>query len=217
MHIKRNNMGKFWPVPRKGTKYLAVPSHNKAHAISLVIALRDVLKVVKNKKELKRMLNDKKIQINHKEIRETNYPLSLFDIITFTESKKNYKTILSKDKKLRFEEISGKESETKVFKILDKKIIPGNLVQFNLMHGKNITSKEKANVGDSMIISLKDNKIEKIVPLEKGREAFVTDGKHAGQIGKIEEIVERGGKKIAKIKSEEGKTNVWVKNIIAIK
>ena len=26
MHIKRNNMQKFWPVPRKGTKFVAVPT-----------------------------------------------------------------------------------------------------------------------------------------------------------------------------------------------
>ena len=57
MHIKRKNIGKFWPVPRKGTKYLAVPSHNNSESISLVVVIRDVLKLVRNKKELKRLLN----------------------------------------------------------------------------------------------------------------------------------------------------------------
>jgi len=216
MHLKRNNIGKFWPIPRKGTKYLAVPSHNQNEAMPLVVVLRNVLKVVKNKKELKRLLNEKKIQVNHKEIKETNYPICLFDIISFPESKNNYKVVLSKDKKMIFEEISGKKSETKVYKLMNKKMLTNKITQFNLMQGKNIISKEKANVGDSILFNLKDNKIEKIIPLEKGREAFVMNGKHASHVGKIEELVERGGKLIAKIKSDDGKINVWTKNIIVI-
>ena len=217
MHLKRNNIPKFWPIPRKGTKYLAVPSHNKNESISLVVVIRDVLKLVKNKKELKRLLNEGKIELNHKIIKDTNYPVALFDVISLPEAKKNYKTGLSAEKKMIFEEVSEKESENKIYKIMDKKLIVGGKTQFNLIQGKNIITKEKANVGDSLLFNLKSNKIEKVIPMEKGKEAFVTDGKHAGHFGKIEEIIERGGKKLAKIHSEKGKINVWIKNLIAIK
>ena len=71
-HLKRQGIGKFWPIKRKGTAYLAVATHNQKESIPLVVVLRDVLKIVKNKKELKRALNDKQILINQKEIRETN-------------------------------------------------------------------------------------------------------------------------------------------------
>jgi len=84
------------------------------------------------------------------------------------------------------------------------------------MHGKNIISKEKAKTGDSVVLNLKDNKIIKIIPMEKEKEVFVIKGKHAGHRGKISEIMERGGKSIAKIISDEGKVNVWIKNIIVI-
>ena len=43
MYLKRHKIGKFWPVPRKGTKYLAVATHNKNDAIPLVVVVRDVL------------------------------------------------------------------------------------------------------------------------------------------------------------------------------
>jgi len=217
MHIKRNNLGKFWPIPRKGTKYLAVPKHNKSEAVSLIVVMREILKVVKNKKELKRLLNEKKVQVNYNNVNETNYPICLFDTINLADAKKNYRAMLSKEKKMIFEEVSGKESEVKVYKILNKKILPGGKVQFNLMHGKNIVLKEKANVGDSLIFNSKENKVEKIIPAEKGREAFILNGKHAGHVGKIEDIIERGGKILAKITSEKGRVNVWIKNIIIIK
>lgn len=217
MHIKRLTVGKFWPVPRKGTKYLAVPKHNKIKAIALVVVMRDILKLVRNKRELKRLLNEKKVLVNGKAVKETNYPLSLFDILSLHELKKSYKVLLSKEKKMIFEEVSGKESEMKVYKVLDKKILPGKKIQLNLMDGRNIISKEKVNVGDSIKFNLKDNKEEGVIKLEKGKEVFITDGKHAGYEGKIEDIMERGGKKLAKISTENGRVNVWIKNIIAIK
>ena len=107
MHLNRSNIGKFWAVPKKGTKYVAVASHNKGESIPLVVVARDLLKIVRNRKELQKSINEKKIKINHKEVRNTNYPVCLFDILTF--GNKNYKTFLSEHKKLVFEEISEKD------------------------------------------------------------------------------------------------------------
>ena len=214
MHLKRHKIGKFWPVPRKGTKYLAVATHNKNDAIPLVVIIRDVLKLVKNKKELQRIINERKIQINHKEIRETNYPICLFDVINFPDIKKNYRAMLSTNKKMTFEEIPDEESKTKIFKVISKKTLSNKKMQLNLIHGKNIISNEKVETGDSVVLNLKDNKILKIIPMKEGGNVFVIKGKHAGHQGKIQEIMDRGGKSIAKIISDEGKVNVWIKNII---
>ena len=214
MHLKRHKIGKFWPVPRKGTKYLAVATHNKNDAIPLVVVVRDVLKLVKNKKELQRIINERRIQINHKEIRETNYPVCLFDVINLPDIKKNYRAMLSTNKKMIFEEIPDEEAKTKIFKVISKKTLSNKKMQLNLIHGKNIISNEKVKTGDSVVLDLKDNKILKIIPMKEGGNVFVIKGKHAGHQGKIQEIMDRGGKSIAKIISDEGKVNVWIKNII---
>ncbi|MFA7707648.1 MAG: hypothetical protein WCX73_01750 [Candidatus Pacearchaeota archaeon] len=213
-YLNRQNIGVFWPIPKKGTKYLAVASYNKDESIPLIVVLRDILKIVTNKKELKGLINEKKIQINHKEIKDTNFPVCLFDVINLVEIKKNYLAVFSEKKKMIFKEVSEKDSETKVFKVLNKKILPEKKIQFNLMHGKNIISKEKVNTGDSILLNLKNNSIIKIIPMEKGKNAFIMKGKHMGKSGKIENTMQRGGKTIAKIISKEGKINVWVKNII---
>jgi len=217
MYLKRNNIPKFWPIPRKGTKYLAVASHNQEESIPLVVVMREILKLVKNKKELQRAINEKQIIINHKTIKNVNYPISIFDVISLPLVKKNFKVWLSDKKKIIFEEVTDKEAETKIFKVLNKKIISGNKIQLNLMNGININSNEKVNTGDSIILNLKDKKIVKVIAMEHGKEVFILKGKHAGNKGKIEEIVLRGGKQIAKIISDKGKINVWIKNLIAIK
>lgn len=216
-HLKRNKIGKFWTIPRKGTKYLAVASHNKNESVPLSVVMRDILKLVRNKKELQRLLNEKQVLINQKEVRETNYPLGLFDVLSLLGSKQNYKVGLSKHKKLIFEEISEKDAEIKIYKILGRKVLAGGKMQLNLNCGKNILSKDKLKIGDSIVLNLKDNKIMKTLSLEKGKVAFVIKGKHTGVQGQIEEIMERGGKTLVKIKSEDEKINVWIKNIIVIK
>ena len=149
-YLKRNNFGKFWPIPRKGTTYVAVSSHNKKESIPLIIVMRDILKLVKTKKELRKLINEKQIKINGKEIRETNYPICLFDVLALDTLGKNYKAVLSEKKKFVFEEISGKEAKSKPYKVLSKKILAKGNVQLNLMYGKNIISKEKVNIGDSI-------------------------------------------------------------------
>ena len=91
MHIKRKTIGNFMPVPRTGTKYMAVPGHNQRDSMSLILVMRDILKLVKTKKELKKVLNEKKVLVNGKIVNETNYPLSLYDVLGLPSAKKYYR------------------------------------------------------------------------------------------------------------------------------
>lgn len=230
MHKNRHNMGNFWPVAKKGNKYVATSRHNVSSSIPLSVIMRDVLKLVKTTRELKKALSEKQIKISGKEIRDTNYPVGLFDIVS--AGGKDYRVLLGTNKKFKMED--AKDSDKKVVKIIGKKNLGKKGIQFNLIDGRNVLSKEKASVGDSAIVSLKDGKISKIVKMEKGNEGYVVRGKHTGVMGKIQEIMEQGGKHIAVIKTsgeskdssdpktskevsgDKEKINVWVKNVIAM-
>ena len=204
-------MKKFWPVPKKGTKYVAVSLHNKNNSIPLSVIIRDILKLVKSVKELKKILNEKLIKINGKIIKDIKYPVELFDIINING--KNYKTNFN-GKKMFFEEIK-KDDGSKVLKIIGKKNLGNNKIQFNLMDGRNIISDEKANVNDSVVFDFNNKKIRKIVKMEKGNTAFVVSGKNSGMKGKIIEILNRDNKKLATVDAEK-KITVWIKNIIVM-
>ena len=217
MYTKRNKAPKNWPIPRKGTKFVAVPTHNQKTSIPLVIVAREMLKVVQTAKELKKLINEKQIKINGKDVKSINYPINLFDTLSLKDSKKHYRAILSSTKKFSFIEVPEKETLTKTYKIIGKKILPGKKVQLNLMEGFNVITTEKAKVGDSVILSFKDNKIQKVIPIEKGKNVYVFAGKHIGNKGKVNEIISKGDKSIALVKTEnKEEVNVWVKNLIAI-
>ncbi len=209
MHLKRTKAEKTWPIPRKGSVYLAKPSHAKKHGIALIIMIRDVLEIVKSKKEAKKILNQGKIKINNKAIRDEKYPLLIFDKLEI--GGKIYQIIISENKKFEAREV--KNLETKTAKIINKKILKSGKIQINLSDGRNITSKEKLKTGDSLVLNLKDNKIEKILQLKEGADIYVTGGKHLGKMGKIEKIDAKNG--LAEVKSKD-KINIKLDNLMVI-
>jgi len=215
MHLKRKNINKFWPINKTGTKYLAVACHEKNNSIPLIVFLRDVLKLVKSKKELKPILNKKKIIVNGNIIKEPNYPLLLYDCLSFPEIKKHYRIILL-NKKLSYEEINEKESIEKIYKVINKKVLIGKKIQLNLIGGKNILTNEKINVGDFILLNNKDNKLIKIISLKNNVKVMVVKGKHIGKEGVIISIEKAGENTIAKLKTKDGELNVNVSNLYVI-
>lgn len=212
MHINRKNIGRVWPIPRKGTKYVAVSTHNRKSSMPLSVVMRDIFKLVKNVQELKKILNERKIKINGKEIRDVKYPIGLFDILSFNT--KNYRSSFN-GKKNFFEEVKNEESQTKIIKIIGRNKLKNNVIQLNLMDGRNILTNEKAEINDSVLYNFNSKKIKKIIKMDKGSVGFVIKGKHSGEKGKILDIINAGGKKLAVIDSKE-KITVWTKNIIVV-
>ena len=214
MHLKRQSIKKSWPIPRKGTKYLAVAAHEKNQGIPLSVVMRDILGLTRNKKELQKLINDKKVLVNGKTVRDVKYPILLFDSISFPEVKKHYRAVL-KDKKMSFEEESESAAKNRAYRVMNKKQLKGNKTQLNLSNGKNLLSSEKVDTGDFVVLNFDDNKIVKKISLQKGTEAIVVKGKHMGMQGKIKEITGEGNSKIAEIVVDGEGIKVDIENLFA--
>ncbi len=209
MHLKRTSAPKSWPIARKGTKYLASPSHAKKHGIPLIIMMRDILKIVRNKKEAKQILNQKKIKVNDKIVKDEKFPLVLFDKLEI--GNEIYQIIINENKK--FEAKKVKSLETKTVKIIGKKILKKGKVQINLNDGRNIITNDEFNTGDSLVVNLKGKNIEKVLHMQAGAEVYILAGKHIGKQGKIAKIDEKNN--LAELAGKD-KINVKLNNLIAI-
>jgi small subunit ribosomal protein S4e len=92
--------------------------------------------------------------------------------------------------------------------------LKGKKTQLNLSDGRNFLSDLKCNMNDSVLINLKDGKIEKFIPMKEKTKAVVFSGKHIGKKGEITELnVEE---KTAKIKSGDKEINVLIKQLMVI-
>lgn len=207
MHVKRQTIEGTWPVPRKGTKYLVVASDNKKNGIPILIIIRDLMNIAKDRREARKIILDKKVLVNDKVIRKDNFSVLPFDIIQIGEEK----YVLGFSDNGKFQINKTKTSE-RTLKVIGKKLLNKKRVQLNLLYGSNIIEKDKIKIGDSMVI--KDKKIVRTIKLAEGKKAIILSGKHIGKEGRIEKIDEKN--KIATIASEGKKINVSTKRIMAV-
>ncbi len=215
MHLKRQKTPKNWPIYRKGTKYVARPLSDLKKGISILMVLRDVLNIVNNRKEAKQVIYLKKILLNGKHIKDEKQSALLFDVVKIADLNKNYIVSLSEKGKIILSEISEKESDTKISKIINKKILRGRKIQLNLNDGRNFISEIPCKTNDSVVIDLRNKKIEKCLSLKTGSEVIVFSGKHSGKKGVVKNI--QSEKKIAEIDSKGEIINVLIKQFMVIK
>lgn len=210
-HLKRQTIPKTWPIPRKGNKFV-VESGDKG--IPLLIVLRDILEIARNRREVKKALIKKDILVCGKGAKDEKKNLFLNDTITLVPSKKSFRIIFSDKGKYATEEISEKESLEKISKIVGKKTLKGKKVQLNLFDGRNYIIEEKCKVNDSVKVDFKKNKITKFIELkEKGKVAAI-GGKHSGKRGTIDNIDKE--KKISLVDIGKEKINVLNEDLMAI-
>jgi small subunit ribosomal protein S4e len=179
-----------------------------------------MLKLAKDRREVKKALNFKQILLNHRVVFSDKDNALLFDIITIIPPKesnlpeKNYKIIIGKNKKFELKEINKQESEHKISKVINKTTLKGKKTQINLSDGRNFISNLKCKTNDSVLINLKNKKIEKCIPLKKDSKAIVFAGKHAGEEGIIKEIDE--DKNMVKLESDHEMINILIKQIMVL-
>ena len=216
-HIKKTQMPNAWPVPRKGKgkRFVAVPSHATSKGISVLFLLRDVLKIVKTRKEARYMTLNGMVKINNTARKDENFPVQVFDTLNLEKAKLNYKLEIV-NRKFKLVEISAKEAETKIVKIIGKKTISKDKIQMNLDDGQNFLTKEKFSVGDSVVLNTVENKIVKILPLKEGAKIEVIVGKHAGEKGELVGFDELTRGRTYQIKLEDKTVSLPYKTILVI-
>jgi small subunit ribosomal protein S4e len=213
-HLKRQKTPKNWPIKRKGSVFIAKPNFSLNKGVSLLFFIRDMLKAVKTRKELKQAIHEKKILVNGNLAKEEKNTLMLFDKISFVPQNKNYELDLGEKGKFVQKEISEKETKNKISKIINKKTLNKKKTQINLSDGRNFISDLKCKTNDSVLINLKEKKIEKCLALKEKAKAMVFTGKHAGKRGQIEKI--KPERKMVSLKTDKEKINVLIKQIMVI-
>ena len=213
MHLKRQQSPKSWPVERKGTKYLVKPK-GVANGIPMLIVLRDMLEIAQNRKEVKRAINMKNVLLNQKLIKDEKTSAVLFDTISVVPTKKNYRLTFSEKGKFQLDEIKENETGEKIVKVINKKMLKGKKTQINLSDGRNFLSDLKCNVNDSVLVNMKEKKIEKCVPLKEKSKIFVFEGKHVGKQGTIEKIIKE--QKMVEADVNGNKINILIKQLVVV-
>ena len=191
-HLRNIAIPKTWPISRKKYYWIIRPSTNGykfEYSMPILLWLRDYLKIVKNKKEAKYLLRNEKVLVNNKKIKDLGYSVGLFDVISIKDLNKNYRVVMSNNLKLRLIEIPEQEKDLKIIKIIRKNLVNGGKIQVTGIDGRNFIIDDKnIKTGDSILFNTKENKIEKIIKMNKGNLIYIFYGAKVSTIGKLEDI-----------------------------
>lgn len=96
---------------------------------------------------------------------------------------------------LQYRPISADEASWKVCRIEGKTTIKGGRTQLNLHDGRNILvddpSKDAYSTGDSLKISLPDQKVVEHIRFAEGTRCYLIGGAHVGSTAEVTEYVEK--------------------------
>lgn len=193
IHLKRLAAPKTWHVNRKKIKFITKPApgpHSLQNGIALGTLLKETLKYAYTTKEAKKMMHTDEIKVDGKARKDFRFPIGIFDTLEFTKTGECFRVILNKNGKIGVIKISREESIIKPCKIIGKKKIKGHL-QLNLHDGKNVTvDKDTYKVGDTIILNLPGQEIGKHIKMDKKSAIFLIGGKHIGEVGNVEDIIQ---------------------------
>jgi small subunit ribosomal protein S4e len=217
--LKRKPAPRFWPIHRKEFVWVVKPSpgpHSLENCLPLTIVLRDILGFAKTRKEAKTIVSQGKVYVDGKVRREDNFPAGLMDVISIPDIDKCFR-ILPSSKGLILHPINKEESNFKLCRIENKKVVEKGHIQLNLHDGSNIMVKvadpknpqeDAYKTLDTVKISLPERQILEHIRMKENNFTIITSGKNIGKYGKIIEIEETEGKKrmnfLVTIEDEKG-------------
>ncbi len=217
-HLKRLAAPRSWPLSRKTHTWIVRPSpgpHPQDWGIPIGVVLRDMLDHCDTGREAKRIIGSREVLIDGKPVTNHKHPVGIMDVISIPTVKEHYRFLLDARGRFTNIKLTDKEAAWKMVRIENKTTVKGGLIQLNLHDGRNILLKKNAyKTGDTLKISVPEQKILGHYPLAKGNSAILVAGKHAGELVHVEDYTPTRNPRENIVTFEEGfatvKYNVFI-------
>ena len=202
-HMKRLVMPTTWTTQqKKGIKWITrtnAGSHSLEEGMPLVLILREMLHHANTAREVKQILQNQTVLVDGTRRKDHRFNVGFMDTVSIPLLKESYRVSIDSNGRLSVLKIDEKEAKEKLCKIKGKGLFQGK-TQLQLSDGRNVlVEKGSYKTGDSIVITVPEQKIQSHVAFEKGATVLLTGGKKVGVIGTVEEIKEN----IVKIKAEK--------------
>ncbi|KFM14296.1 30S ribosomal protein S4e [Marine Group I thaumarchaeote SCGC AAA799-O18] len=191
--LKRQMAPKFWGITRKDKRFVITVrpgGHPKDQSIPSAVLLRDTLKKVTTLREAKSVIYNGKVSVDGVTRKSLHHPIGLMDVITLEGTTDIYRLVPENGRLLKPLKIDSTEKSKKLVKVTSKVTIKEGKTQLGFHDGRSLITDTNANVNDTCLIQIPEQKILDVIKLEKNSQVIVTKGVNAGQIGRIDIIKE---------------------------
>lgn len=184
MHRKRYAVPRKWTLGSKEETWAPGPRpgpHSSQDSVPLRLVLREMLEVAENAREAKRMVSEGLIEINEEVTRDDTLPVGLFDVVSVGED--DYRMLIDQKDRFFLKEVG--DGDIRLEKVVGATTLKGGDRQMKLASGETLVG--DVETGSTLVLRMPERDVQRTVGMEAGNLAFVTDGKHAGQLATIEE------------------------------
>jgi len=189
--LKRQMAPTFWGINRKEKRFVITVrpgSHPKNNSIPTAVLLRDTLKKVKTLREAKSSIYGGKVKVDGIIQKSLHHSIGLMDVIELEEITDVYRLVPNNGHLLEPIKINTVEKSKKLVKVKSKTTNKGGKIQLGFHDGRTIITDITANVNDTCLLQIPEQKILDVIKFEKNSQVIVTRGINAGRIGSINEI-----------------------------
>ena len=193
-HLKRIAAPSTWVIDRHVRTFIVKPNpgaHREEMGLALGVILRDNLKLAMTMNEVRKILQTQEVLVDGRRRLDFRFIVGLFDVLSIPTLGKQYRMVMDSKGRLVIKEISSANSALKVCRVVGKHVAPGAEIVYRLHDGKNVKGSFKAAVGDSVVVTVADNKVKEVLPLATGCCVFLIEGKHAGKVGLLKDLTEK--------------------------
>ena len=191
-HLKRIAAPRTWNILRKAHTFISKPNsgaHKNRFGLSINTFLKEEIGIAKTTKEVKRIMREGEVLVDGKRRHDEKFNVGFMDVVSFPGVKKSYRVGLTSKGKLVGFEVKESEAKKKLVRVEDKKTIKKGKMQLICSFGRVLlVDKDAYKTGDSLLISLPEQKVEKHFAFAKGATVLVLEGKHGGSVGTIEKV-----------------------------
>ena len=208
--LKRRAAPRTWTIPRKGTKWLKRPGpgpHAQDQSMPLLLVLRDVRKIAASAREARVLLRSGAVKVDGKVAKDLDRGIGLMDTVTFAPPlDTHYRMVKNRRGKLALVPIPPGEAATKLGRVRFKHTTRGGKLEVTLHDGRNllVPATSPYRVGDSLKLSVPDQKVVEHLKLAPGALAFVSGGTHVGEIARVERVEVRNSSQPNLVHFKEG-------------
>jgi len=189
--LKRQMAPTFWGISRKEKRFVITVrpgSHPKNNSIPTAVLLRDTIKKVKTLREAKSSIYGGKIKVDGIIQKSLHHSIGLMDVVELDGTTDVYRLIPKNGHILEPLKIDANEKSKKLVKVNSKTTIKGGKTQLGFHDGRTIITDVDANIDDTCLLQIPEQKILDVIKFEKNSQVIVTKGINAGRIGIINEI-----------------------------
>jgi len=188
-HLKRMFAPSHWMLDKLKGRWAPKPTagpHKMRECLPLIVMLRERLKYALNYNEVKMIVMQRLIKVDHKVRTDMFYPAGFMDVVQIEKTKENFRLLYDTKHRFTLHKIESAEAAYKLCRV--RKIAYGAKgIPYALTHdGRKIRYPDpEISAYDTVRVDLEKGTIMDYLKFETGNTVMIRGGNNIGRVGQI--------------------------------